>query len=873
MSSPPSLASPPPAAEEHARRLLIQEKWRQARDELKPLVKVDRVRFLPLLVEANLGLARKMMADGQTDGARQVLNYLATLVPREQLRAVELELATKSGATEQTRPKYVAALVDAGIALPAAERVRLADALVLAFEPVVPDDPASPEQARAVAEVDAVHAALRAVAEAQWPRVTELLRLVPHRSVVSHWAGFIKGIAAFYAGDAARAAKLLRNLPAGSVPARAGAAYLLLADESAAPPVIAPVLEALGGLIGAGGGVASSLLRADQLWRQGNHTESYRVLREAVPAFPGPGLDWIGGLTEFYFKSPHGMAPDAGRRVVMMFDRLFSRGQGKNDTETMLAHRMFSLVGSAIGRGEDLRRDWARFLNQRESIHGRNPRLASLAYGWLGEQLAMTRRAPGFHAGTPTLRDPAGALDALQRSIALDPTNLAAHLQLCALYGVLKKTSERNRLLDDMTARFPDDKQVLLQAAAGCVDRKAYGKGLEYLDRARHVDPLDPRIPEATVTALLRQAMRQFKERRAAKAEQTLARVEEFQTDNPEDFCRSRWTLRLRHGVMQTIWGEAARGAALLAEAAELAPSRMAWLWFSHLAHRVCAQEYRGESPFLAELKAVLRRAPRLGELSLPLRLLAYWRQAPENPRTYEEERLLAAAIERAVGQPFTRAEAVKVVESARDHHEFANAIRKLVKKFLRTDRHDPRFRLWRIEFANPFTFGPPASRAEVQAILDEAGRRHDEPAIREARRLLSDLDHPPPSIPGPFGPWSDFAEGPDDDEEEGFGPDDGLPPPEMTPEMVTQFAELFEELRDAPDAVVRKLRRQTAGLVPDGLFDAMVQMARQGIMPPRPSPRAQPSLPAPGPPPPKPAPRPPPKSLPPPDPNQLNLF
>ena len=51
-------------------------------------------------------------------------------------------------------------------------------------------------------------------------------------------------------------------------------------------------------------------------------------------------------------------------------------------------------------------------------------------------------------------------------------------------YDFLKKTAERNRLLDEMTRRFPNEKKVLIWAGELCSRRHAYVKGIEYLERA-----------------------------------------------------------------------------------------------------------------------------------------------------------------------------------------------------------------------------------------------------------------------------------------------------------------------------------------------------------------------------------------------------
>jgi hypothetical protein len=92
-------ASPALGPAQRVRELLAQAKWRKAREEAKLLVKQDRARFLPLLVEANFGLAREMIAKGLLDEARQVVAYLATLIPAAQLRALALDLESRSNPT------------------------------------------------------------------------------------------------------------------------------------------------------------------------------------------------------------------------------------------------------------------------------------------------------------------------------------------------------------------------------------------------------------------------------------------------------------------------------------------------------------------------------------------------------------------------------------------------------------------------------------------------------------------------------------------------------------------------------------------------------------------------------------------------------
>lgn len=852
------------------RALLGQGKWRQARNDLKPLAKADRARFLPLLIEANVGLAREMLAHGQAAQARQVLEYLATIAPAERLRALELELAAKSDASAGQSPaQLIAALADPRCALPAEQRLRLADHVVLAFEPVSAE--ADPAQARLAAEARVIHEALQAVSGRAWAAVSDALRGVSHRSPFSHWVVFVKGLAAFHTGEAERATKLLQSLPVGSAPAKAAEAYLCLLDRGPAPLGAAAeaAAKAVSRLIGSAG-VSTCLMRAERLWRSGRHVESYQALRDGVAPFPSAGLDWPGVLTEFYFKAPPGLLEGDRMAFLRLFAEVFTRGRAKNAAEVMFGHRLLALVGQVIAPTEELRADWETFLREHRALHGTNARLDSLAYTWLGRQLAATRPMRPFQAGRPPMRDAKGAVEMLRRSIQLDPANLGAHLSLCGVYDALKQPSERNRLLDEMTARFPDDKHVLIRAAEGCLERKAFGKGLDYLARARQLDQLDPRIPELTVAGLCAQARGQFQQRRPEKARQALAQAEAWLTDQPADFHRSRWTLWVRHGLMERRWGEAARAEALLAQARERAPNGAAMQLYAHLTERDHMGRQASDTPFLPMLKETLRKGapPRLGEIVVLLRLLAHWRSGREDEAyVFREEEIVAAAIHRALGQPFTRAEATEAIECGCTNPEFAAPLKKLIKKLLQADPLDPQARLWRLEVREPWEFEVPMDRAELRSIVEEATRRRDEASLRKAQRILRELDQP-----NPFGP--DFA-GPEGDAEEDaddFEPDGpALPPEDLPPEMLEQFGDLIEAMRGAPESAIRDLRASAkrAG-VPDFLIDTLIAVAKGKALPPLPPVPPGP----PGPPPERATPRPvPPPNPAAPAPGQTYLF
>lgn len=859
------------AAEQRAREFIACQQWRKARDELKPLVKADRPRFLPLLIEANLGLARAMMAKGQVAEAQQVLTYLAGIAPADQLRGIELELLQQSGtggSSSSSLLRLATALCDTAHPLPEPERVRLADSLVLGFTPLPGDDPA---YASLAAELKAVLDALLALSQARWEAMNELLRPVPRRSVLGHWVGFLKGLAAFYAQDGDKAERFFRDLPAGSVPARASQPVLFLAGKLPSLPAgklpSEPLLEGAC-LLGGQPGLAAPLLRAETAWRARAFTKSYRALRDAVPAFPTAALNPLGLLSRFYFQIPLKMQEPELQAYMPFLDGLIQDDRFKNGAETMFTFRLFSLLDAAVAPPAVLREDWEEFLRHLEIIHGKQPRRASLALLWLGEQLAARRGPTPFLGQRRVLRDAKGAVAALKRSIELDPENLPAHLRLCEVYAALAQRSERNRLLDGMTARFPEEKAVLLLAARGCLERKALNKGLHYLDRARELDPLDPAIPELTLQTHRQLAQQHFQQGRAAKARQVLAQSEALLVDEPDDLVRSRWTALARHGVMESIWGDAGLGADLLAQSRTQAPHPASCCLFVHLAQRYCTNRHSTDGPFFREARQVIPATADFAVVRRLASIMDYWMDLLPELSLLEEERLIGKAFKAAMKRPYTRAEALAAIEAVGRSPECRHLAGDLVKKMQRDDPTDPQLGLVDYELSSdwsPFE----TRRPTLEGILAEALRRRDDATVTRVRALLRELSetHPLP-LPGRgVDPWDED----DEDDEDDFTPfTGGLP--EISPAEQEGLAEFLERIRIASPAELAELRRLRPRDMPKEVLDVLINAARSGPsapLPPFPLPPRLPKTPLP-PRPPKPPRQPEPRQ---PDPHQPDLF
>ena len=139
----------------------------------------------------------------------------------------------------------------------------------------------------------------------------------------------------------------------------------------------------------------------------------------------------------------------------------------------------------------------------------------------------------------------------------------------------------------------------------------------------------------------------------------------------------------------------------MLNQARTLAPHRDAWLLFAHMAHRIYSNTYVCESPFLAEFKQALRSAPSVGGVTRLLRILVYWKNAPEMPQVHDEGSMVRDSLKAALRQPFTREEALDLIERAKGIFPFEKQFDALVTKVLRDDPLDPQFRLFQLELGD----------------------------------------------------------------------------------------------------------------------------------------------------------------------------
>ncbi len=477
-------------------------RFRKARDLYKALCKEDRARYLPGLIESNRALARQLMEKGQIPEAQQVIAYLKTIAPQSALSVIDFEAAVGSRDWARACDCAFTLLGEPGTAIEGGLRLLIADVLVLGF-------PAREMVAARLAdpfrtELGIILEALRGISETRYEAVQELIRPLPRGSMFAEWKVYIKGLLAFYGGDPVKAKTLFSQLSKGTTPEQAAHAFgpfwgerLPAPKESGRERAMVSLCAVLGEPL-----LGPALAQADQQWREGHFIGSYKKMR-AVPGFPREETTLAGALSEFYMKACSAMSSAHYWDYVRSFDEFAATNSFKNPEEARLVYRMLMVEMARDPNDAPLEQYSRDFLALFPETDRYRNKIASLVLEHAGAYYA--REKPHFRFAAPRKKGHRG-IPLLEESIALDPANLGAYLKLLDLYEAGKKKSERNRLLDTMTLLFPREKGVLVRAGRECVERKAWGKGLDYFERAHELDRLDPGIVVELVEALERGA-------------------------------------------------------------------------------------------------------------------------------------------------------------------------------------------------------------------------------------------------------------------------------------------------------------------------------------------------------------------------------
>jgi len=790
--------------EKQARDDMAASRFRKARDAYKTLCKQDREKYLPALIDANRRLAEQLMEKGLGSEAQQVLAYLATIAPASTIIAQDLSLGLKHQDWQAALDRALQLWSDKTAALDERDRAAVADAFVLAF--LSPSEIGRLPLSEA-SELGAIAGALRCLCEEQWEQAQELLRPVPRGSLFAGWKILIKGMIAFYRGDLEKAGTLFSQVSPFGVPICAAKTLLLFLgpdhgrklDEPAREQVARSACSILGTT-----NLAPFLTRADRFWQAGRHGDSYKEIRQA-PEFPSEQPDLTGALSDFYFKAHFAMRHTARERYLDWFSRLAESANFKSDAEARLTFRLLGCSALDTPYSKDVEHFWRKFLEFWPRDDPLNGKVASLVLEQVGDHYAQ-REEPNpflFEDESDRLRDAQGATLLLMESIEHDPSNLGAYLKLLEVYGFEEKHSDRKRLLDRMARLFPKEKAVLLQAGRESLEHKGYSNGIQYLECAHSLDPLDPEVSQALVTAYTKQARLHYEKRRVNKGRHSFELAQRHAIRERTDFVRGLDFLQTLQGVLEMTFGDAGKGSRLIAAAREGTRSLTALLFFAHGYSRL--YPHKGHRAFWEELRQNRARVDTAQDRKELYLVFQCVRSLDENLDWSAESGFVSACLAPLSAAAFNREEALYFVPLLSLYPPLDALAKRIVSEALRRYPGDPRFRLYSVFGRSP----TPADLdiAEVEKICDDAMQRGDtktaelaRSAIRTAEQYLEPLD-----------------------EEEDF---------EFPREQIEEMRRMAEELSDTE---FEKLRKDSGKFMPLPLFDLIMEGVREKSWAPEP--------------------------------------
>ncbi len=568
---------------------MCEGRWRKARDAAKSLCKKDRGRYLNLLIEANLGLAREMHAKGLSKDAGTVADYLETIAPPEITAALRREL------TVAHKPAAAAKPAGAGAALAWMNALQCARALdegadpasldlagldSLVLDPFVPPPPEDGCAQRVAAELAAVRQAAAATGDGRWEEARDALRAVPAGSVFRHWRMFLRGFRWFIREDPATARQCFAKLPAkGALVLAARGLAPELAPPGSEPPPSAVVSFKLA-LTGQPEQWAAPISAAVSTWKSGKRIKAFiDLVKKMKGVFPAgtPGLPAM--LTDSMLPFSRNQDETAAKAVVQIVRELNVKSDlvpGMSKDGSLAYCRAFCIGGIKHFMPEDSRYSCSRLIEEWNRCEGKDPQRSSMIEQWLAHNLIEAARGDprvgfrgrldgGYRGGTAKL-----IRAALEKAVEYDPDNEQAWFSMLEFFEDFGDKPGRNRLLDDLSKRFPENKDILFRTGALAIERKAFIKGLKALQKARSLDPLDRNVQGVIAGALILQA-REFGQKKRPQAE-LWRELEPLLEDDPPRRCMvlSRWQARLCRALVET---DAADAEKARREAERLAPS------------------------------------------------------------------------------------------------------------------------------------------------------------------------------------------------------------------------------------------------------------------------------------------------------------
>ena len=656
--------------------------------------------------------------------------------------------------------------------------------------------------------------AIQCLCNQDWNGVREALAEIGRKSPFSHWRLFLKGCAAYYQNDRETAVACFTKLPPGTVPAKKARAYSFLMAGWKGAPEDGELAE--GCLYLGKPGMEKPLADAQEYWQNGKFRPALQALGR-IQGFPSFQADLPGQLAYFVGVAHSVMLEDVYHSFK---EALLAVAKTAKPSAKYFYYGILAKISPGETLAPESKRYWKEYLGGRKAIHGENTRLDASCHHYRAlKELRVNCCMEHEEAAQ------ANATRLLEQSMAIDPGIESVQLVLMELYQEIGDQSAANKLLDEMSARFPDSSKVLLEAGRACMQRKSYSKGLAYLLKAQEADPLDPEIQAEVRKGMFEKAIGHFKKKsdsQADKARETLDNLLASIPANPP-FAESRDFYLLRWAALEDIApaGNSRVAFAKLKEARGV-PTQLREFFLA--LHRDIYDERLTKYPDTTRyLHFKLKGKPDPSQALDMVKLLVSLKGSGrvEGMAVWNWTKWLGAHIPNTVNRLGKKDNAIArelLVMVDKNFPQWPMVPDLVIRRCLKLDSKDPYFLSWKWEFGieDP-------TKGRIAKAMEEAKARRDDEALARLAQLEQDMDAPPHPLDGsdsPFGPTEDW-------ETEESWEDDPRDPDEPTLEELEEVFNLLKPLsfgervkfltaNGMPENVAKKVARDVDRILED---------------------------------------------------------
>ena len=600
-----------------ATEALQQQRFKEAIELFKLVIRQDpRPEWKQSLADAYGGRARVLAAKGMFKEAAMVLEN--TLAADGTLREPLLYLKCLIREGQQQQQKAATRVLQClGGDLPATERTALEE-LAAALLVTVPQRPqpagATPSQRTRWLEL----AASSREALAAWVNGASAEEMDRHLNRISLRSAFrpvrllLKSLTT-EPQDAERTRRLLETIHPGSpfFPFRQAVEAALLGER---------VLDA------DGWNRLTPAQRAFVAEMRGLPAEQAQFLaRSSEAARSGPGALFAFLLKQF--DLPQAEIRSACLNLLPQIpDRLPQLEKRFGPLSKLDRHRIQALAAEARSDWETAERSWRATVAA--IAEAGDDRQAKLSQGVIFRHLAhLAVKHPEIEGdGDDFLDDP--VIFYLERSCEADPEHIPTVLELIGRYRDESRVKDWHRVVEAAIQRFPEDRQVLLQATELAIARKAYKKAVGFARRLLKIDPINPGVRRQMIELQVAHARRQVRAKRADLAAKELSGAAEWErSDAPSA------VLRIVRGLVALQAGQGERADAWLREGVELAGGGVAG-WFRTVLEAELMNAATGDTGRLRKELAHARETPPTKEAVMAIVAALGQPEAAENKRT-----------------------------------------------------------------------------------------------------------------------------------------------------------------------------------------------------------------------------------------------